>query len=366
MIFRCCKVLRITTCRSLTVLWFALACAAIGRAQDEVQFYDQASKSIVTVQANIEQESGAGLRLRTSTRSEPFDVRASDLVDVVYSVPGSLKLILARARNEEKKAQAPGAARLERLQAIAQAIKEYEDLLHQGQLSTLKSARRHWQFRVARLRAHAASEDPGTRKKALAACSDFLRDTDSWQSAAATRLLASCLAEAGDFEALAQVARQAINRKGLAPASKREQTREFVLWDCLGKNVRQASASLATLRAETPPGGSEMFRLQALEAFRDAADDKPEKALGQLENLDKQAKELGDSGFLWLLRGFCESYAGRDDQALWAFLRVDQLYGQDRVSCSRAVAQLVKLFEQRSDWAKAAVYRAKLWRDFAG
>jgi hypothetical protein len=337
-----------------------------GLAQDEIQYYDATSKVIVSVQANIEQETVGGLRFRTGARSEPVDVGADDLIDVVYSVPGSLRLILARARNEEKKTQAPGATWSERMQAIRQANKAYEELLDQGQIGTLKAARRHWQFRIARLRAQAAWEDPAERKRAVASLTDFLRDSDSWQTSAAFRLLAGCLLEIGDVDAIAPAGRQVLARKGLSPAAKREHSREAILWDCLGKHAKEASTMLTAQKAETPPGGSELLRLQALEALRDAAEDKPEKGLAQLESLEKQAKNGADRGFIWLLRGYCESVAGRDEQALWAFLRVEQLYGEDRVACALAVAQLAKLFESRSDWEKAALYRVKLWRDFAG
>lgn len=354
---------------SWRMLAFCLLVAAYpgtSHAQDEIHYFDRTAKAIVAVQANIEQESGAGLRFRTGARSESVDVPARDLVDVVYSVPGSLRLILARARNEENKNLAPGATRTERLQAIGHAIKEYEDLLTQTQPGALRAAQRHWQFRIARLRAQAASENPAEQKRAAAALKSFVREADSWQTDAAVRLLANCLADSGDFDAIAPVYRQAIDRKAPATSSKREQAREQIMWDCLAKNIRQASASLTSLKNETPPASSEMLRLQALEALRDAAEDKPERALSQLESLEKQAKEPADRGFVWLMRGYCEGFAGRDDQALWAMLRVDLLYNEDRVAHALAVGQLVKFFEGRADWAKATLYRAKLWRDFAG
>jgi hypothetical protein len=277
-----------------------------------------------------------------------------------------LRLILTRARNEEKKGLALGATQQERIQAIAQAIKEYEGLLKEGQQTSLTSARRHWQFRIARLRAQSASENPAEMKSAVAELAAFLRQNDSWQTLAATRLMARLLASTGDFDAAAQAHRQVLNGKGLSAAAKREQSREMILWDLLGKNIKQASAGIEALRIETPAAGSEVIRVRALEALRDAAEGKPEKALSQIDGLERQIKEPADRGFLWLIRGHCESFAGRDDQSLWAFLRVDQLYSEDQTVHVKAVEQLIKLLEARSDWAKATFYRIKLWRDFAG
>jgi hypothetical protein len=338
----------------------------VSRAQDEIQYFDRASNAIVAVQALIEQENINGLRFRVGARGEPVDVPATDLIDVVYSVPGSLRLILARARNEEKKSVALGATQPERVQAIAQAIKEYQGLLKEGEQTGSPSARRHWQFRIARLRAQAASENRAETKAALTELTAFVRQNDSWQTVVAASLLTRLLANGGDFDAAAQAHRQLSNGKGLSPAAKREQAREVILLDLLGKNLKPASAAIDAQRVETPATGSEPMRLRALEALRDAADGKPERALSQLEGLENQVKEPADRGFLWLLRGYCESIAGRDDQALWAFLRVDQLYSEDQAVHAKAVEQLVKLFEARSDWAKAALYRTKLWRDFAG
>jgi len=233
----------------LGICLFLVASPGICRAEDEIHYYDRAAKSIVAVQAVVEQENAGGLRFRSSTRSEPVEVPAQDLIDVVYSVPGSLRLILTRARNEEKKSLTQGATQPERLLAIAQAIKEYEDLVAQGQQGSLAAARRHWQFRIARLRAQAASENPAELKGALNSLTAFLRQNDSWQSQAAIRLLARLHANRGDFDAAAQVCRQAQGRAGLSTAAKREQTRETILWDILGKNIKQATAAIDGLKA---------------------------------------------------------------------------------------------------------------------
>ena len=355
------------TSRYCLAIWlFSSLSTGICRAQDEIHYYDRAAKSIVAVQANLEQENAAGIRFRTGSRVEPVEVPIQDLIEIVYSVPGSLRLILARARNDEKKSLVQGATQTERLQAIAEAIKEYEQLLKEGQQGSLAAARRHWQFRIARLRAQAASENPTELKAAVSSLKDCASQTNSWQAQAATRLLANLYASQGDFEAAAQACRQAASRAGVPAAIKREQMREAIVWDILGKNFKQANAAIDKLRSETPPTGGELLRLQAIGALRDAAQGKPEQALTQLEQLETQCKDPADRGVIWLLRGHCESFAGREDRALWSVLRVDQMYSEDRVVLVQAVAQLVKLLESRSDWAKAATFQCKLWRDFAG
>ncbi len=249
---------------------------AVSRAQDEIQYFDRAGKSIVAVQALIEQENINGLRFRVGARGEPVDVSAPDLVDVVYSVPGSLRLILTRARNEEKKEPGSGATQPERLQAIAQAIKEYQGLLKEGEQTSSAAARRHWQFRIARLRRKQPPRIRAETKAAVAELTAFVRQNDSWQTVAAASLLVRIQADGGDFDAAAQALRQVLNGKGLSPTAKRDQAREIILVNLLGKNLKAASAAIDALRVETPATGSEPLRLRVLEALRDAVDGKPE------------------------------------------------------------------------------------------
>jgi hypothetical protein len=350
----------------LAIWLLASYSAGTSTAQDEIHYYDHSVNSIVAVQANVEQENAGGIRFRTGSRVEPVEVATQDLIEIVYSVPGSLRLILARARNAEKKSLLPGATQPERLQALTEAIKEYEQLLKEGQQGSLATARRHWQFRIARLRAQAAADNPAEFKGAVSSLKDSANQADSWQAQAATRLLANLYAGHGDFEEAARACRQAANRAGIPAAIKREQMREAIRWDILGKNVKQATAAIDKLRSETPVAGGELLSLQALAALRDAAMGRPEQALSQLEKLEMECKSPGDRGAIWFLRGHCEIFAGRDDQALWAFLRVDLVYSEDRTILAQAVEQVARLFESRSDWAKAMRFRCKLWRDFAG
>ena len=69
-----------TLFKSCLGLWLLFAvCPGVSNAQDEIQYFDRAAKSIVTVQAIVEQENGSGLRFRTGARTEPVDVPAQDL-----------------------------------------------------------------------------------------------------------------------------------------------------------------------------------------------------------------------------------------------------------------------------------------------
>ena len=76
----------IAWCLAITAIWAAGLASA--RAEDEIQYFDRQAKAIVSVTANIEQESAAGLRYRVGVRGEAVDVPAQDLIDVGYAEIG--------------------------------------------------------------------------------------------------------------------------------------------------------------------------------------------------------------------------------------------------------------------------------------
>jgi hypothetical protein len=360
-----CRIGTLTGC-FLAIGWWLVAGAGLLRAEDEIHYLDRATRSVATVFANIDQETVAGLRYRLGGRTEAVDVPVLDLVDVVYAVPGSLRLQVTRARTEELKSVAPDATAPERLRAIEQAIKEYELLLVQGERNAPAAALRHWKFKIARLKAHAAGEDPARAKAAEEALTSFLRQADSWQTIAAANLLARVLTGQGNAEKAGEAFRQVAKARDLLPEFRREVVRQEIYWDLLGKDTRTASTALAAQKLETPAGSGESVRLQALELLREAVEGRPEKALSQLDTLEAGAKGPADRSLIWLMRGHCEQLAGRDNRAFWAFLRVDQVHRENTFAWARAVEQLDRLFEARTDWPKATQYRCKLWRDFAG
>ncbi len=359
------KVCKWTACFLAISAWFTVSTGFVC-GEDEIQYLDRETRSAVTVVGNIEQESVAGLRYRLGARTEAVDVPVLDMIDVVHAVPGSLRIQQSKARSEELRSVAPDVTGPDSLRAIERAIKEYETLLVQGEQTAPAGPRRHWKFKIARLRAHAAMEDPARAKAAEEALTAFLRSGDSWQTVPAANLLARVLMIRGDAERAGETFRQVSKTKDLSPEFRREVVRLGIYWDLLGKDIKPASTALAALKIETPAGSSESVRLQALESFREAAEGRPEKALSQLEALDASAKVPADRGLIWLIKGHCEVIAGRDDRAFWDFLRVDQVCRENPFARSRAVEQLDRLFEGRSDWSKAILYRCKLWRDFAG
>jgi hypothetical protein len=337
------------------------------QAADEITFYDRATKAIATVQATIDQETPQGIRFRIRERDLPTDLPAEEIIDIGYEVPGSLRLLYTRVRNDEKRIALPGNNRTERLQALGAASKGYEELLKLSQGMRLTQANRHWQFRLARLHAQAAFEEPqGIRSAVRELEAIFSPQPEGWQAGAALRLAARLLIDSGDYGAAAEIYRRAQGWSALSVPAKREAGREAIRIELLGKRLSEAKKNLDTLAAQTPVSGPELIRLKGIEALRDVAAGRGDSGFAALDALKTQTKDPGAQAFICLLQGYGQNLTGQPDKALWAFLRIDQLLPEDRVTEAQAVDQLVRLFEARGDWNKAAQFRQKLWRDFAG
>ena len=179
-------------------------------------------------------------------RTEPVDVPVLDLIDVVYAVPGSLRIQQSKARTEELRSVAPDVTGPERLRAIERAIKEYEILLVQGE-QNVAGRRRD---------VTGSSRSPGSRPRQPAkillerkppseALTAFLRPGDSWQTVPATNLLARLLMNEGKPELAGEAFRQVAKTRDQPPEFRREVIRLEIYWDLLGKDIRAASAALS-------------------------------------------------------------------------------------------------------------------------
>src|SRR6476661_9571261 len=139
-----------------------LAFAAPASAQDRVT-YRERGKGVQTASGAITAESVAGVRLGGRT------IPSTDIVDIQYDTPGSVKLDYNSATTAE--ARNP-----------AEAVKGYEALLKAGPVQNLKFLKRHLEYKVAALTAARAEEGQEQSAKGVAALTQFKKDhPDAWQ-----------------------------------------------------------------------------------------------------------------------------------------------------------------------------------------
>lgn len=344
-----------------------LLVASPARADDEIRHIDPSTGSAMTSRGAIDQESFQGIRYRPSDRGTPVIVPATYLAEITYDVPGSYKLAYSRARTEERKIYAPGTSRADQLQAIAGAIKNYEELLALGPVSRAGFAGVDWLFRIARLRAQAAFLDPTQLRDAANSLKNFINEhRDAWQTPAALRLESRLLAEGGDLRAASEVHRQAATWRELSAEARRAQSFEAAFLSIVGRDAARGSQELASLKSLSGLTKQENLRLTVLEALAAPGVTNADQAARTFDLLESNASEPAERAMVWLMRGFEQLARKSPDEALWSFLMVDQVYPGNRAIHAEAVRQLIKLFQARGNWDKAELYRRNFWRDFPG
>jgi hypothetical protein len=347
--------------RAAVTLIALSAAAAPAPAQDEVTYYDRATRKEMKVSGTVQAEGTPQVVLKPAGGGAAREVPATAILDVVYELPARFKLDYARLRGEERgKPEADDKAR-----PAEDVAKGYEKLLADVPRDR-RFARRHLQFKAARQLARRAEEDPAARDAAVAALSAFAKEhPDSWQIHACCRQLARLQLDKKDFAgALATCAAWAA-----APALPKDARQEC---DLLTARVLALSGKVAEARQ----------KLEAAAAKSGSADDpfaqRARVALAACHSVSKQldasVKELDEliakvadpevKAFAYNTLGDCYQDHGRPRDALWAYLWVDVVYSQDRREHAKAVEQLGKVFEELGDAARARQYRDKFRRDF--
>src|SRR5205807_1618654 len=123
--------------------------------------YDAENKGPLTIDGKIKSESAAGITIKPAVGAAR-EIPAADIVDVDYEMGGA-KLDYRRAVLSEKSAEAATKAG-ERKKAVKEALKNYQGVLDQ---LTDEKVKQHVRFKIARLTARQAEDDPGEMKTAI-------------------------------------------------------------------------------------------------------------------------------------------------------------------------------------------------------
>jgi hypothetical protein len=322
--------------------WFfptvlAALTAAPAVAQDKVTYRDRGGKGVQTASGTITAESLAGVKLGGRT------IPSTDIIDVQYDAPGSIKLDYNSATAAE--ARNP-----------ADALNGYEGLLKAGPVQNLKFLKRHLEYKVAALTAARAEDGQDQLQKGIVALTKFKADhPDSWQLVPLTRTLGRLLLdkEPSDpdgarraFEELAQAA---------APAEVRQDF-TFLAIDLLlqsGK-LAEAQAKLAALPAADP-------RVQVYRIGCQATPDKLSAAADQLKALIDRTADTALKAAAYNMLGDClRRDPKQKKEALYAYLWVDVVYNQDAAEAAKAAGRLADLFSELKDEERAKKYRDKV------
>jgi tetratricopeptide (TPR) repeat protein len=340
-----------------------LAAGPAARADDEVRYYDRATKKEVTATGTIQAEKPSSITLKGRTATK--EIPALDVLDVVYQVPALIRLDYKSAHNSESAAFTVTNTD-DRKKALDSALKKYKDLLPKV---TEEKSKRHFEFTIGRLLARQAEDDPSLQDPAMEKLVDFKKkNAGGWQLSACCRLLARLQLEKKDYDAAEKTYQELAGTPDLSREIRQECDLSIAQVLVAAKKYPDAEKKLQDLAKAVPADDPQASRVQAALAECLAATGKIDQAVPMLEGIIRQATDPDLKALAYNTLGDCYQLAKKPEDALWAYLWVDVLYHQNKKEHAKALYHLYKLFKERQDDPKAKQCREKLEKDkqFAG
>jgi tetratricopeptide (TPR) repeat protein len=332
-------------------------------AQDTIRFVERATKETVSASGAILEESPAQVVCKLAG-SAVKNIPASDILDIVYDVPASVRLSYRSAIAEERKLSDPATKEEDRKKAFSEALRSYREIQPRLAGEKSKFVERQVQFKIARLLAWWSEEDRGQSEAAVATLMRFLKEHgDGWQVSHAAKLLAEIQLDAGNVEG-ARKTYQDLAATPQIPAEVQEDC-EFGIVDALirAKKLAEAEARLQALLKRAPPDSPRAHRVSIYGAKCHGASGKLAEAVAQLESILAKTNDRTLKAAAYNALGDCYRLNRKPREALWPYLWVDVIYHEDRREHARAMAELAKLFEEQGDAARVKEYRDRLRRE---
>ncbi|MHB1424252.1 MAG: tetratricopeptide repeat protein [Gemmataceae bacterium] len=322
---------------------------AVGaREKDTVYFRQQGKKQDDIVSGTIQEESPAGIKLKTEkgdiTDIPSLQIRAVDYgegIDIVGKVDyraGDTKLDRALLETTGKKKR----------DGLEQAMLAFRELDNNDKLRRILTVHRYLQYRLVQTAALLARDDASRRDTAFTALNDYKSAfSDGWEIVPALQLLASLQEDKGETEAASKTYSELSDLPGIAASLKFQSQLKGARLLMLAPKFREAEEKLKLLEAAMPAGDPqravvEVYLMQA--------------RIAQKGNLDGMAKKLEqivaaskDGRLRALAHNVLGDYyrlKGDETQAFWEYCKVDMLYNQDKEEHAKALYYLAQLFDK--------------------
>ncbi len=353
--------LRSTLAACLVTALALVSLAPRARAQDEVSYLD-ASRKTAKVYGVIQAESPSEIVIQPHSGTNRVQhISASDVLDVRYHVPTVHRLELQSAINSESAAEAE-TRQDSRRKLLAAALRKYQEL--STGLNAEESAKRHIEFKVARLMALAADLDAAAAPRAIDQLAGFIRaHPDSWQLGASAFLRARLQLAQGDVAGAQKTYEDLAGRSSVAAETARAAQVRVIQLEVRGKHYEAAAAHIAKLSRVLKPDDAQAQRLQVLLAVCTAANGKLTEAIESLQRLIGTISDSAARAEAYNALGDCYRLAGKPADARWPYLAVDVLCHQDADEHARALYALVQVFHDLKDDARSAQFREQLQKD---
>jgi tetratricopeptide (TPR) repeat protein len=341
-----------------------LFAGSAAHAQDEIRYSDRTSKKEMTAKGSIQEESPAHIVYKPAGGVGTKEIPALEIVDVVYEVPIAVKFDYGRARADERQMADSSAKEGAGERPLREALKNYQALLPKLSADKSKFARRHVQYKIARLLARQAEDDPDQGEAAVAALTAFQKEhPDSWQITPSAKLLARLQIDRGETDAAVKTYEQLAATPNIPDEVKQEC--DLLESEALirGKKFPEAEQKLKALLKKSSGDELQAIRIRIYLAECQGAAGKLSDAVAQLDRLIAQTPDRTLKALAYNAMGDCYRLNGKSRDALWSYLWVDVIYPQDRDEHTKALDQLAKLFEEQGDKSRAKQYREKLKRE---
>jgi tetratricopeptide (TPR) repeat protein len=344
----------------LAVLGLSLLCGSpAARAQDKVTHYDRAAKKEITTEGTIQDETAAGIKIKTGATVK--EIAAGDISEVVHQVANVPRLTYGSYFNKEKE-MLKATREQSRKKLLDETLKGYRELL--PKVSGNKFAQRQVHFKIALLLARQAEDDPEAVEPALKELTQFKDEyPNSWQILRVARLLGDLQLRNNDLAAAEKTYSDLARSPDLPKDVRREVDLQLAQLLIEGRKYDEAEQKLKSLGvAPTDPLADHVEVYLALcTGVRDKA--KLPAVIAQIEATIEKAKDPKLKAVAYNALGDCYRLNGQLKDAVWEYLHVDMVYNQDRRQRTRALEQLAKLFDELKDEKHAQEYRDKLKKE---
>jgi lipopolysaccharide biosynthesis regulator YciM len=340
-----------------------LALVAQARGQDTIRYLDRKSMKETTATGTIVEENPSAVTYKPGGAAGTKEIPSLDIADVIYEIPGAVRLTYRSAVGEETKANNPTTKDNERIASLNLALKNYQEvspLLRDKN----KFADRHVQFKIAKLQARLAEDESDQVDAALEGLSSFVKKhADGWQITQAAKLLARLQMNKGDADG-ARKTYETLAAVDNLPAQVKQDC-DFLITDALinGKKFAEAQKKLQGVMQGLSAADPRAVRAKIYLAECLGASGKLQDAVTQIEAIIKQTTDKSLLGAAYNALGDCYRLNSRGKDALWGYLWVDVIYHQDREEHLKAMQHLASLFDEQGDKFHARQYRDRLKRE---
>jgi tetratricopeptide (TPR) repeat protein len=323
----------------------SLVLALPALAEDVVTYRDRSSKpeKNATVSGTITDETVNSIKIKPNVGAEK-EISAADIVEIVYTVPGSMLFEYQNARNAEARRGAADAKK-----AIVDALNGYRKVLSSLKDEKTSKLQRHLHFKIASL--VAAQAESKEDKLAAAEELDKFRkaNPNSWQLVSCVRQLAAIWIENGKSDEAAKAFDELAKVPNLSKEVKQEI--ELAVIDVLmqAEKFPEAEAKISAALGMLPPTDPQVARLKIYQIGCQMKSADLAKVEPQLKDIIEKTADPSLKALAYNTLGACQYAKGQKKDAMWSYFWVQVIYYQDKAEHIKALEGLIRVFKDFND-----------------